>query len=806
MKPILLFMITGGIFLFLHGCEPENQNLRSRQNFGNDWKFTLGDPEGAQREDFNDAQWRNLDVPHDWSIEGDFSRDHPATPGGGALPGGVGWYRKGFTADITIGKQLFIDFDGVYRNSEVWINGHYLGKRPYGYSSFRYNLTPYLKPSGEQNLVAVRVDNSAQPNSRWYSGSGIYRNVWLVTTAPVYIPQWGLYVTTPEVTDQQAEVSVVTRVKNSLGKRVRVQVRNLLYDQNGKRINGTISDKKELDGNTNLEVFQKLDVKKPSLWSVENPVLYRLVTQVLVDNKVVDRMETSLGIRRCEFDSLKGFLLNGKPQKINGVCNHHDLGCLGAAVHVRALERQLEILRDMGVNSIRTSHNPPAPELLDLCDRMGFLVLDEAFDVWQKSKTRYDYALDFAEWHQRDLQDMVLRDRNHPSVFAWSIGNEVLEQWDSTGIQLTKELAAMVKLIDPTRPVTSGLNFPVPENSLIRSGALDLIGFNYKQADFIRFPETFPGQKFLGTETVSALMTRGSYDMPSDLIRRWPVRGDYKGPGPNADFTCSAYDNCSAPWGSTHEETWKIVKKYPFLSGQFIWTGFDYLGEPTPYWWPSRSSYFGIIDLAGFPKDVYYMYQSEWTNREVLHIFPHWNWNPGDSVDVLAYSSYPEVELFLNGKSMGSKIRQGDDLHLMWRLAWEPGTIKAVSKKEGREMMTREIKTAGEPAKIHLMADRSEISSGGNDLSFVTVDILDKEGNPVPHAGNLVRFEISGGASLAGVDNGNPVSHEPFRANYRKAFNGKCLAVIRSSRSPGKATLKAFSDGLDPAELVLTVK
>jgi beta-galactosidase len=807
MKPFLLFLIFfGGISMSFAGCTPIDQNSRTRINFGNDWKFALGDINGTQNPAFDDSSWRILDIPHDWSIEGEFSRDNPATPGGGALPGGVGWYRKTFTAGNSGGKLVFIDFDGVYRNSEVWINGDYLGKRPYGYSSFRYDLTPHLKPAGETNVIAVRVDNSAQPNSRWYSGSGIYRNVWLVTVAPVYIPKWGIYITTPEVSDQKAVISVVSKVKNSLNIIQKVRVRVLLVDQAGMKIKSVNSDNKELQGNTNLEVFQKMEVKKPELWSVEKPVLYTVITQVLVNNKVVDIMETQVGIRRCGFDSLKGFFLNGKLLKINGVCNHHDLGCLGAAVNTRALERQLEIMKEMGVNSIRTSHNPPAPELLDLCDRMGFLVMDEAFDMWKKSKTKFDYGLDFDEWHRRDLQDMVLRDRNHPSVFVWSIGNEILEQWDSTGIPLARELASLVKNLDPTRPVTSGMNDPRPHNFLIRSGALDLIGFNYNQAVFTKFPETFPGKNFLGTETVSGLMTRGSYDMPSDLIRRWPVRGNYKGPKPNADYTCSAYDNCSAAWGSTHEETWKLIKKYDFLNGQYIWTGFDYLGEPTPYWWPPRSSYFGIIDLAGFPKDVYYMYQSEWTPKEVLHIFPHWNWNPGDSVDVWAYSSAPEVELFLNGKSLGSKIKQGDDLHLMWRVKWEPGTVKAVSKKEGKEMLTRVIKTTGAPAKIRLIADRTEINSGGNDLSFITVDILDKDDNLVPHADNLVNFELSGGASIAGVDNGNPVSHEPFQASYRKAFNGKCLVVIRSPKVAGNATVTAISEGLEQGEIELKIK
>jgi len=788
------------------GCTYSDRGLRERIDFGDGWKFILGDPAGAQEVLFDDSGWRTLSVPHDWSIEGEFRFEHPATPGGGALPGGVGWYRKSFTTDTTGKRQIFIDFDGVYRNSEVWINGHYLGKRPYGYSSFRYNLTPHLKASGETNIIAVRVDNSAQPNSRWYTGSGIYRNVWLVSTAPVHIPLWGTFITTPVVSPENAVVSVVTRGRNSLNETAEVQVRVILAGRSGKNVTAAISDKKIMKGNSSLEIKQEMQIEKPELWSVENPVLYKVISQVLVDNRVVDAVETATGIRLCVFDTAGGFFLNGKSLKINGVCNHHDLGCLGAAVNTRALERQLEILKEMGVNSIRTSHNPPAPELLDLCDRMGFLVMDEIFDVWKKRKTPFDYSLDFDEWHTADIRDMVLRDRNHPSVFVWSIGNEVGEQWDSTGIPLARELAETVRLYDPSRPVTSGMNDPTPHNFLIRSGALDLIGFNYKQNLFEKFPETFPGKKFIGTETVSGLMTRGSYDMPSGLVRIWPVRGDYKGKAPNNDYTCSAYDNCHAPWGSTHEETWKIVKKFRFLSGQYIWTGFDYLGEPTPYWWPPRSSYFGIIDLAGFPKDVYYMYQSEWTRKEVLHVFPHWNWNQGDTVDVKVYSTYPEVELFLNGKSLGTRIKKGDDLHLLWQVAWQPGTIRAVSKKDGVQKMICEISTAGEPAKISLSADRTEINAGGDDLSFITVDILDQNGNLVPHADNEVVFEVTGDAAIAGVDNGNPVSHEPFQANSRKAFHGKCLAVIRSAKPPGKATVKAISEGLETASVELNFR
>jgi beta-galactosidase len=526
---------------------------------------------------------------------------------------------------------------------------------------------------------------------------------------------------------------------------------------------------------------------------------------------VVDEYTTPFGIRYFDFDVNKGFLLNGKPMKINGTCNHHDLGCLGAAINKSALRRQLQILKDMGCNGLRTSHNPPAPELLDLADEMGFIVMDEAFDMWKKQKTKYDYHLDWDAWHKRDLEDMVLRDRNHPSVFIWSIGNEIPEQGgkdsDTSGRVIARELAGIVRSLDTTRPITSACNHPYPDNNIIRSGALDLIGYNYDQKDYATFHERFPGKKFIATETVSALATRGHYDMPSDSIRRWPVRWDKELNSGNPDTTCSAYDNCSAPWGSTQEETWKVMKKYDFLSGQFIWTGFDYIGEPTPYPWPARSSYFGIVDLAGFPKDTYFMYQSEWTSKPVLHVFPHWNWKAGDTVDVWAYyNNADEVELFLNGKSLGTKRKTGDDLHVWWRVQYEPGTLKAVSRKNGKVVLTREIKTAGAPAKIVLKADRKAINGSENELCFVRASIVDKEGHVVPDASNLIHFTVTGDGFVAGTDNGCETDLTSFKSTARKAFNGLALAVLQSKQKPGTIQLKATADGLEPANVTVEVQ
>jgi beta-galactosidase len=775
--------------------KPSHANPRpgKRVSFNDDWQFYLG-------ENTDNAQWRQLNLPHDWSIEGEFREDNPAGTGGGALPGGIGWYRKSFTLPATAnGKQVFVEFDGVYRNSEVWINDHYLGKRPYGYSSFAYELTPHLVYGNKPNVIKVKVDNSQQPNSRWYSGSGIYRNVWLTTLDPVHVEHWGTYVTTPEVNDKSATVAIETKVHLQGAP---VNLTTIIQDANGREV---ARDRQKA---ISAKVNQTLKVTSPQLWSDERPYLYKVVTQLEQGGRITDRYETPLGIRTFRFDVDKGFFLNGKPVKIRGVCNHHDLGSLGAAINTRAIERQLEMLKAMGVNGIRTSHNPPAPELLDLADRMGFIVMDEAFDVWKKEKTKFDYHLDWDEWHKRDLEDMVLRDRNHPSVIIWSIGNEVAEQWTGSpeAGRISKELVAIVRNLDRTRPITSACNNVSVQNTLLTQGDLDLVGTNYAHGNIPKLPSMFPGRPIIGTETTSSLATRGSYDMPSDQIRRWPKKWDEVLKDGNADWTCSAYDNCSAPWGSTQEETWKIVKKHDFFSGMFIWTGWDYIGEPTPYPWPSVTSYFGIIDLAGFPKDTFYMYQSEWTDKPVLHVFPHWNWKQGDKVDVVAYFNADEVELFLNGRSQGTKRKQGDDVQVFWRLPYEPGVLKAVSRKNGQVVLTKEVRTAEAPARIELIPDRKTIKADGVDLSFVTVKVVDRNGTLVPGADNLIKFELSGEASIAGVDNGYQASHESFKGKQRKAWKGMALAIIQSKQKPGRIVLKASSDNLPPASVVINAR
>jgi beta-galactosidase len=793
---------------FIHlNAQSESRNMIS---FNKGWTFHLGDAANAYESAFDDQAWRKLDLPQDWSIEGQFDQNNPAGTSGGALPGGLGWYRKQFTLSASLkNKNTFIDFDGIYRKSQVWINGHLLGIRPNGYISFRYDLTPYLKYGNDKNTLVVKVDNSQQPNSRWYSGSGIYRNVWLVTTDKIFIDHWGTSITTPAIHPEYASIQIGLKINNSGSTDQRITLKTTVYDAGGNPL-ANVSSEINVSANTITESSQETKVTSPHLWSVSDPYLYRVNTELISNGISIDQNSSRMGIRYFEFDADKGFILNGKKIKINGVCDHHDLGCLGAAVNKRAIERQLEILKSMGCNGIRTSHNPPAPELLDLCDQMGFIVMDEAFDMWKLEKTTYDYHLDWDEWHKKDLEDQVLRDRNHPSVFIWSIGNEIPEQWakDSSGYRIARELRSIVRSLDTTRPITSALNsHDTGSNGILRSGALDLIGYNYAQDEFPGFQEKLPGRKFIGTETVSALETRGQYDMPSDSIRRWPLSWDKPFTTGKTDLTCSAYDNVSTPWGSTHEETWKIIKKYDFLSGQFIWTGFDYIGEPTPYPWPARSSYFGIIDLAGFPKDSYYMYQSEWSEKPVLHIFPHWNWKRGDTVDVWAYYNHAdEVELFLNGKSLGIKRKLGDDLHVMWRVPYKAGTLRAISRNKGQMVLTSEIKTAGKAAAIVLIADRNIIRADGNDLSFITAKIVDAAGNPVPHADNLIKFSVHGEGSVIATDNGSETSMESFRSTNHRAFNGLCLAVVRSKEKPGNINLTAMAEGLAPAGVLITVK
>ena len=847
-------------------------SAREHQSFDRGWLFTLSDSTEMYQPSYSDGHWRRLNLPHDWAIEGDFSPSNPSGASGGALPGGIGWYRKHFSLSPDEKYDRFtITFDGVYMNSTVYINGHKLGTRPYGYSTFEYDLTPYIYKKGD-NVIAVKVDNSDQPNSRWYSGCGIYRHVWLTKTLKkAYIPQWGQYVATTPKGDVRVKVDF-----HANGSRMKLSIRNTIYDAAGKvvaRSQGTQS--------------QKLKVRKPHLWSIGKGYLYTVKSELVVNGKVVDTATTQTAFRDVRFDARKGFFLNGENMKINGVCEHHDFGCLGAALNEDALHRKLTILRDMGVNAIRSSHNPPAPELLNMCDSMGIMVMDESFDMWRRKKSNGDYARFFDEWHQRDLSDLVKRDRNHPCIIMWSIGNEVLEQWSdaaadtlsleqanlilnaghdastlahgdelSVNSLLTRHLADIVKKYDPwgARPVTAGCNEPDPKNHLFKSGAIDVIGFNYHHQWAKDVPRNFPDKPFIFSESVSALQTRGYYRMPSDSIYTAPV--EWWLPYTDPSFKCSAYDNMHASWSSTHEETWDVVKHNDFVGGQFIWTGFDYIGEPTPYAYPARSSYFGIIDLAGLPKDSYYMYQSEWTKKPVLHLFPHWNWLPGQQIDMWCYyNQADEVELFINGKSQGIRKKKvhgegngaafdrSTEYHVMWRVNFEPGEVKVVARKQGREISSQTIKTAGPPHHLVLKktyqntltsavqtpsgvpadlqsctptpsgvpadlqsavkkgstsvhGDLQSPTSPSSPTTFVEVNVVDKDGNLCPNAENEIYFSST--AEILGTDNGNQTSLERFTDPKRKAFFGKCIIVLR-----GHGTLRAESIDLQQATIKL---
>ena len=875
-KTLLGVVLMSG--LFAHPL-----SAREHQSFDRGWLFTLSDSTEMYQPSYSDGHWRRLNLPHDWAIEGDFSPSNPSGASGGALPGGIGWYRKHFSLSPDEKYDRFtITFDGVYMNSTVYINGHKLGTRPYGYSTFEYDLTPYIYKKGD-NVIAVKVDNSDQPNSRWYSGCGIYRHVWLTKTLKkAYIPQWGQYVATTPQGDVKVKVDF-----HASGSRMKLFIRNTIYDAAGKvvaRSQGTQS--------------QQLKVRKPHLWSIGKGYLYTVKSELVVNGKVVDTATTQTAFRDVRFDARKGFFLNGENMKINGVCEHHDFGCLGAALNEDALHRKLTILRDMGVNAIRSSHNPPAPELLNMCDSMGIMVMDESFDMWRRKKSNGDYARFFDEWHQRDLSDLVKRDRNHPCIIMWSIGNEVLEQWSdaaadtlsleqanlilnaghdastlahgdelSVNSLLTRHLADIVKKYDPwgARPVTAGCNEPDPKNHLFKSGAIDVIGFNYHHQWAKDVPRNFPNKPFIFSESVSALQTRGYYRMPSDSIYKAPV--EWWLPYTDPSFKCSAYDNMHASWSSTHEETWDVVKHNDFVGGQFIWTGFDYIGEPTPYAYPARSSYFGIIDLAGLPKDSYYMYQSEWTKKPVLHLFPHWNWLPGQQIDMWCYyNQADEVELFINGKSQGIRKKkvhgegnEGSDAvsakaanaaataanaetdanaaafdcsteyHVMWRVTFEPGEVKVVARKQGREISSQTIKTAGPPHHLVLKktyqntlastahtpsgvpADlQSAVKKGSTSVpgdlqsptsptsptTFVEVNVVDKDGNLCPNAENEIYFSST--AEILGTDNGNQTSLERFTDPKRKAFFGKCIIVLR-----GHGTLRAESIDLQQATIKL---
>ena len=775
------------------------------------WLFALGDQPNANEVSFDDKDWRALDLPHDWSIEGAYDKEASTGGSGGYLPTGIGWYRKHFQVNQNdLSKTVCIEFDGVYMNSEVWINGTSLGKHPYGYTSFQYELSSYLR-AGE-NILAVRVDNSLQPNTRWYTGSGIYRNVWLVKTNKFHVAHWGISITTPKVSPESATVTVKTMVENSGTKLINGVLRSILLNTKGKevaRADKPFSSSKK----SQAEFVQQFIVQTPELWSLENPSQYKLQTILLENNLKVDELTTKFGIREIKYDVNNGFLLNGKSIKMNGVCLHHDGGCVGAAVPLQVWKRRLEKLKEMGCNAIRTSHNPPAPGFLDLCDEMGFLVMDEPFDEWKIGKRKYGYHDYFDEWWERDLVSMIHRDRNHPSIVLWSAGNEIPEQKTEKGVEMLKAFNAIFHREDPTRPVTLACDNIVADGgatTLAFLKELDIVGYNYVDR-WHRRRELFysvdrhdhPDWKMIGTESIS---------------NSGGVRGQY-----TFDETGKANYNFNM---IDAEQLWKFVATRDYVAGDFMWTGVDYLGEAD---WPEKSASFGILDLCGFPKDGFYFYQSQWTKTPMIHLFPHWNWKgrEGEIIPVLCYTNCDAVELFLNGKSFGEKRlefpRQGNsggwnlydkpqvhpttaDLHLAWDIPYESGVLKAVGKKDGKVVCTEEIRTTGQPAALQLQVDVDTINALRRGAANITVKVIDSLRNVVPVAEDLIQFAIEGEGKIIGVDNGNPVDHAPYKSNKRKAFNGLCLAVVQSTGKAGKIKLTASAEGLNGASIEIVSK
>ena len=801
------------------GREPASKLRERKTNFDEGWNFSKGDFPDAPSASFVQKEWSKLNVPHDWSIAGPFRQDQPSGGSGGYAPTGIGWYRKTFRLDKQLAhKRVSILFDGVYQRSEVWINGQNLGMRPYGFISFSYDLTKWIHFGDEPNVLAVRVDNSLQPNSRWYSGSGIYRHVWLFATDPLHIAQWGTAITTPEVAVDHAVVEVATRVVNGSNAAAECSLTTVLYDKAGNAA-ATDTAHAQIPAGGETLIRQRVTVANPVLWSNKTPVLYTAHQSLSAQGAEVDAVSTPFGIRRIEFDGDRGFLLNGEHVKLNGVCLHGDGGAVGTAVPERVWERRLELLQEMGCNAIRCSHNPPAPEFLDLCDAMGFLVMDEAFDEWRQPKgqtPQYGYHKYFDEWAERDVQAMIARDRNHPSIVIWSAGNEVPDQTAPRGPETARKLIDLFHAEDSTRLVTVACDQIAAEPKSAPQeflDILDVVGYNYadrwrdrREKYYSIDRHDFPQRRFIGTETEAMRDVRGVYQIGTAVA----VFGQ---PASNVRIEV--------------EQMQKFIQTYDYVSGDFFWTGIDYLGEAR---WPSRVATSGVLDTCGFRKDSYFLYQSLWTNTPVLHLFPHWNWkgHEGEIVEVTCYSNCDTVELFLNGKSIGAKgyefprlgmlgrygnyparakaLQTTADLHLSWDVPYEAGTLKVVGTRDGQVVQTVEVSTTGEPAAIRMTADREAIDTNWRDVAHVTVEVVDQQGRVVPDADNTVTFSCDGPGRILGVDNGKPDSTESYQGNQRQAFNGLALVLLQAAGEPGTIRLSAASPSLASATIAISAR
>jgi len=792
-----------------------------------------GNPGGAPiayaAYNFDDSQWRLLNLPHDWGIEGPFKQEYPGDTG--KLPWwGTAWYRKHLAVpDTDQGKKIYLDVDGAMSYATVWVNGQCAGGWPYGYASWRMDLTPYLHFNAD-NVIAIRLDNPAS-SSRWYPGGGIYRNVWLVKTSPVHVAQWGSYVTTPAVTDASATVHIQAQVENDTDFDTQVLVNEEIFElksdgDRGKSVTSVVYTKLGIPAHQSAVCTNELAVTNPKLWDIAKPQRYVAFTTILQAAQPLDQYETPFGIRTIEFTSTNGFLLNGRRVPIQGVCDHHDLGALGSVINTRALERQVQLLKEMGCNAIRTSHNPPAPELLDICDRLGMVVMDEAFDCWQTGKNKNDYHTLYKDWHENDLRALVRRDRNHPCVILWSSGNEVPDQDKPAGPALARENVAIMHSEDPTRPVTAAVSsykagFSGFENSF------NVFGWNYKPDNYGQFRKANSNLPLFGSETASCISSRGVYVFPVSNNKD----------GGKADFQMSSYDLYAPRWATTPDTEFAGQDRNPFVAGEFVWTGFDYIGEPTPYNGdmsnllnffdpaekaraqqeltalgkipsPSRSSYFGILDLAGFKKDRFFIYQARWRpDFPMAHILPHWNWpdRVGQVTPVHVYTSGDSAELFLNGQSLGLKKKGLFEYRLRWDdVVYQPGVLKVVAYKNGHRWATDVVKTTGPASELTLAADRSKIAADGQDLSYVTVTVADHAGLLVPRSMNHIKFSVEGPGEIVATDNGDATSFESFQAPEHNAFNGLALVIVRAKADqPGTIKLTAQSDGLKPATITI---
>ncbi len=795
-----------------------NSAPRNRESFNDAWLFQKGSQQDARFPETDDSEWRQLRLPHDWAIEGPFDVKYNARSGG--LPfHGEAWYRKHFSVSSSLkGKIVTLQFDGAMNNSQVWINGHLLGKRPFGYLGFEYDITNHLIwGDGQENVVSVSL-SPEDLSSRWYPGAGLYRNTWINYKEPIHVATNGTFVTTPQITEAAAQVDIAIEIENTFEKPATVDVETRIYDAEQKLVASVVTSSHSIQGRSS-QLKQSLEIREPQLWDLDSPTLYTAKTTIFQNSIPSDHYRTDFGVRSIAFDKDIGFQLNGRKVPLKGVCLHHDLGPLGTAVNRRATERQLQIMKDMGVNAIRTSHNPPSPEQLEFCDRMGILVQVEAFDCWEKAKVENGYNKDFRDWHERDLRDMIHRDRNHPSVIMWSIGNEILEQSDKNrGPEIARRLNDICHEEDPTRPTTAGFNYypAAIKNGL--AAEIDIVGLNYKPTQYAETLENNPDWIVYGSETCSVVSSRGTYHLPIEKYEK------------HDSMEITSYDIVGPVWAYPPDVEFHYLAKLPQILGEFIWTGFDYLGEPTPfggrdnstngYWnddWPARSSYFGAVDLCGFPKDRFYLYQSQWTETPMVHLLPHWNWQgkEDEMIPVYGYTNCEEAELFLNGKSLGRKVKGKDKAEIQvkfkfyegptfeseYRLAWDvpyqEGSLTIVGYKDGKEVCEKTISTAGAPARISLSPDRSTLTADGNDLSFITVRIEDENGFLCPVSDNLVTFEIEGPAEIAAVGNGNPATTESFQADHRKAFNGLCMLFLKTKPGEtGAIKVTARSKGL----------